>query len=248
MRDRHLLPAIATHRSGLTRRQTLQWLGALSASAALPVISGCESIAVATARLAGNWPDLKLEPITGPGYGTDPDLVTPPRNPWPLTMTAGERDLTAVLCDILIPREGDVPSASEVGVPDLIDEWISAPYPGFQSDRVEILSALAWTDQESERRFGRRFVEADTDRQLQIIDDIAFEEAEKDIRYVYIARVFDGIRTLVTVAFFSSPAGSRDLGYLGNVPIAGDYPGPSPEATEHLAQALAALGLSEHAY
>jgi hypothetical protein len=244
--ERDIKPA--AYKRGLTRRQTLKWLGVMTASATVPAISGCQSIAISTAKMAGNWPDLKLEPITGPGYGTDPNLVSPPENPWPLTMTTDQRNLVASLCDILIPRQGTIPSASEVGVPELIDEWISAPYPSFQSDRVEILSGLVWIDEESLRRFGVRFVEADANQRLQIIDDIAYEEAEKSLSTIYIAKVFDGLRTLVTIAFFASPEGARDLGYKGNVPIAGDYPGPTAEAMQHLDQALEELGLAEYAY
>ena len=50
---------------------------------------------------------------------------------------------------------------------------------------------------------------------------------------------------LVLAAFFCTPEGCKDIGYLGNVPIAGDYPGPSDEAKAHLDQVLAELGLSE---
>ncbi len=148
------------YKSTLTRRQTLKWMGVMSASMALPAISGCDSVAISAAKLAGRWPDLELDPITGEGYGKDPNLISPPQAPWPLTMSQDQRNLTATLCDILIPREGDVPSASEVGVPDAIDEWISAPYPSHHSDRKEILSGLAWIDEESQRRFDKKFVAA----------------------------------------------------------------------------------------
>ena len=236
------------YHSGLSRRQTLKWLGVISATATLPVISGCESLAISAAKVAGDWPELDLEPITAEGYGTDPNLISPPDAPWPLTMTPAQRDIAAVLCDILIPREGAIPSASEVGVPDLLDEWVSAPYEEQQSDRGNILAGLAWLDQESTRRFGTIFVEASPAQRLQIIDDIAHEEAESKLRYAYIARVFDGIRTLVSIAFFASPEGTGDMGYLGNTPITGDYPGPTAEAMAHLDATLAELGLSEYAY
>ena len=236
------------YRGGLSRRQTLKWFGVLSATVTLPTISGCESLAISAAKMAGDWPELDLEPITGEGYGKDPDLVNPPHAPWPLTMPPAQGDITAVLCDIIIPREGEVPSASEVGVPAVLDEWISAPYEAQQSDRGNILSGLAWLDQESTRRFGRIFVEATTAQRLEIIDDIAYEKAESELRYAYIARVFDGIRTLTTIAFFASEEGTRDMGYIGNIPIAGDYPGPTPEALAHLDGILDDLGLSDYAY
>ncbi len=98
------------------------------------------------------------------------------------------------------------------------------------------------------RRFNSNFVEGSSQQQLEIIDDIAYEKAESELRFAYIARVFDGIRTLVVITYFSSVEGARDLGYQGNVPIAGDYPGPTPEAFTHLESALRDLGLTNYAY
>ena len=235
-------------RPGLTRRQSLQWLGAITAGISLPLISGCESTIISAAKLAGNWPDLELEPITGEGYGTDPNLVTPPEAPWPLTLTTQQRELVTVLVDILIPQDGEYPSASQVGVTGVLDEWVSAPYPSFQSDRVEILSALVWLDEEAVRRFDRDFVQASPQQRLAIIDDIAYEEAESQLRYAYISRVFDAMRTLITIAYFASPEGTREIGYQGNVPVVGDYPGPTPEAMAHLEAVLQDLGLAGYAY
>lgn len=232
----------------LTRRQSLKWLGALTAGLSLPLISGCDSMMISAAKLAGSWPDLDLEPITSEGYGTDPNLISPPVHPWPLTLTPAQRALVDVLVDILIPREGDHPSASEVNVTNLLDEWVSAPYPSFQSDRVEILSALVWFDEESERRFNTDFIQATAQQRLEIIDDIAYEEAESELRFAYISRVFDAVRTLVTIAYFASPEGTKEIGYQGNTPLPGDYPGPTEEALIHLDKALADLGLSEYAY
>ncbi|GMG87348.1 gluconate 2-dehydrogenase subunit 3 family protein [Biformimicrobium ophioploci] len=245
----HRIPATEeAPRGRVSRRQALKWLGAISAGLTLPLISGCEKALVSAAKIAGNWPDLKLEPITGKGYGTDPNLLQPPTRPWPLTMTAAQRKLVSVIADILIPREGSNPSASEVQVTDVIDEWVSAPYPSFQADRVEILSGLVWLDEESTRRFGKNFVQASPQQQLEIIDDIAYEKAESDLRFAYMARVFDGVRTLISIAYFSSPEGTRDIGYQGNKPIAGDYPGPTAEAKAHLEGVLEELGLTEYAY
>ncbi len=229
----------------LTRRESLKWLGVISAGLGLPLISSCKIMTDTTAERAGHWPELNLEPITSEGYGTDPGLVTPTRQRWPLTMTAEQRELTAVIADILIPGEGGSPSASEVNVTDLIDEWVSAPYPRFQSDRVEILSGLAWLDDECTQRFDRNFVAVSAEQQLEIIDDIAWEEAESNTRFARMARVFDGLRRLVMTAYFSSPEGTKDMGYQGNIPLAGDYPGPTAEAVAHLETVLHELGLAE---
>ena len=98
------------------------------------------------------------------------------------------------------------------------------------------------------RRFDKKLVQASAQQRLQIIDDIAYEKAESELRFAYIARVFDAIRTMVAIAYFSSPEGGKDLGYQGNVPIAGDYPGPTPEAMDHLDGVLEELGLADYAY
>ena len=111
----------STH-NGLSRRQSIKWLGAITAGLTLPLISGCDKVAISAAKLAGRWPDLKLEPITGEGYGTDPNLISPPARPWPLSMSDEQRELVSILVDIVIPREGNKPSASEVNVTDVIDE------------------------------------------------------------------------------------------------------------------------------
>ena len=229
----------------LTRRESLKWLGAIAAGVSVPLIQGCDKKPVAGTD--AHWPDLQLQPITVAGYGRDPDVMNP-KTPWPLSMTAEQRELTSVIADILVPREGDNPSASEVNVTDVVDEWISAPYPGFQSDRVEILSGLKWLDDESMQRFEKNFVAASNARQLEIIDDIAWEQAESDPRFAQMAGVFDGLRRLVMSAYFSSPEGTRDIGYQGNVPLAGDYPGPTPEAMEHLDGVLEELGLADYRY
>src|SRR5690606_40979560 len=63
-----------------------------------------------------------------------------------------------------------------------------------------------------------------------------------------IARAFARLRELVLAAYFCTPEGMEDIGYLGNVAIAGDYPGPTPDAYRHLEMVLSELGLSEFAY
>ena len=43
---------------------------------------------------------------------------------------------------------------------DFIDEWLSAPYPEFERDRGVVLGGFYWLDSESQRRFGKDFIEA----------------------------------------------------------------------------------------
>jgi hypothetical protein len=233
--------------SGLTRRDSLKWLGILSAFLVLPTVMRCTPqqthVKTEIGAAQGHWPDLKLAPITASGYGKDPNLIMPVRAPWAKTLSAEQLTLVAVLSDILVPRDEDVPSASEVKVPDVIDEWVSAPYGRQQNDRLVILSGLQWIDDESNLRFKQSFTQLDNTQQIQIVDDIAYSNKDIPIEFANIVPAFAVFRKLVLAAFFCSPAGTKDLGYIGNIPIIGDYPGPSDEAMAHLNLKIQELGL-----
>ena len=133
-------------------------------------------------------------------------------------------------------------------VPTVIDEWVSAPYPDQQQDRLTVLSALAWLDDEAALRFSQPFTALGKPQQLAIVDDIAYDNEQTPRQFQRIAQAFGRLRNMVLAAYFCTPEGMEDIGYLGNVAIAGDYPGPTPEAYGHLDTVLAGLGLSEFAY
>src|ERR1700756_1452945 len=147
----------------MDRRTTIKWV--LAASASWPLLQARSS---APAPRAGDpTPALK-------GYGTDPDLLKTyhPGDVWPLTLSAPQRQLAAVLSDLIIPADEYSGSASSVGVVDFIDEWVSAPYPDCQRDRPIVLAGFAWLDEEAARRFGKGFAPLDAPRQTAICDDI----------------------------------------------------------------------------
>jgi hypothetical protein len=244
--SKHGLPPASSYRSKLSRRDTLKWIGVMSTTVAIPVTfssSGSAAGSAGDSRFAP-WPQVTLEPATSRGYGQDPDLITPQPAPWPRLMSEAQLALTAVLADIIVPAEDDVPSASEVGVPDVIDEWISAPYPRQQQHRAITESGLLWMDNEARRRNQQSFVQLQQPQQLEIVEDIAYSEQQTVPGLEMPVAFFDGFRTLVVGAFFTSPEGIRDIGYIGNTPIRGDYPGPTAEAMAHLDQLLSRLGLS----
>ncbi|WP_416307161.1 gluconate 2-dehydrogenase subunit 3 family protein [Neptunicella sp. SCSIO 80796] len=237
------------YQAGMTRRQSLKCMGILAAGAMLPLVGGCVAVDEHAVKAdVGHWPNLDLPVIDARGYGKDPNLILPPESPWPLTLTAEQLNLVAVLSDILVPRDGAIPSASEVKVPDVVDEWVSAPYARQQRDRLTILSALVWIDDEAQIRFNQAFVALNESQRLAIIDDIAYENEQTPQQFKRIAAAFGRFRRLVLAAFYSTPQGIKDIGYVGNVPIAGDYPGPTPQAYAHLDRVLADLGLTEYAY
>jgi gluconate 2-dehydrogenase subunit 3-like protein len=194
----------------MDRRTTIKWM--LAASAAWPAWRGAVG--------QGAHGTALLRPPASPGYGTDPDLVTPHKRGefWPLTLSAGQRRLAAVLSDLIIPADEHSPSASSVGVVDFIDEWVSAPYPEQQRDRPVVLEGFAWLDAEGARRGAKGFAELDAARQAAICD-LLCDATRAAPEHREAAQFFALYRDLTAAAFYSSPAGRKDLGYIGNVPL-----------------------------
>lgn len=208
----------------MDRRTTIKWM--LAVSAAWPAGA---SVAGQAAR-----GETLLRPPAVPGYGTDPDLIPPHKRGefWPLTLTGAQQRLAAVLSDLIIPADEHSPSASAVGVVEFIDEWVSAPYPRQQRDRPVVLTGFTWLDAEGARRAGRGFAEADAATRAAICDSICdASRATPERREA--ANFFALYRDLTADAFYSSPAGRKDLGYIGNVPLT-TFDGAPPELLKKL--------------
>src|SRR5215210_8011381 len=108
-------------------------------------------IIAATALTASmNLRGFSVEEV--PGIGFDPNLLKK-EIPWPRLLTAAEKRAVTALADLIIPADEFGPAASAVGVPDFIDEWVSAPYDQQIKDRKIIRAGLAWLEGESTKRF-----------------------------------------------------------------------------------------------
>ena len=166
------------------------------------------------------------------GYGTDPDMLKGDV-PWERTMTPEQLRTTSKLADIILPRDGkDSPSASEVGVPDFFDEWVSAPYDNHKEDRKVILDGLAWIDREAQRRFGTDFHLLSKTEYTEICDSIAYlPDALPE--YEYGARFFSKFRSLTMGGYYTTDIGLKDLGYVGNYAML-TFDGPPPEVLKQL--------------
>jgi hypothetical protein len=211
----------------MDRRTTIKWM--LAVSAAWPAWQrGLGQATTAAAAVATQGPG------NGQGYGTDPDLVTAHKRGeyWPLTLTAAQRRLAAVLSDLIIPADEHSPSASAAGVVGFIDEWVSAPYSTQQQDRPIVLDGLGWLDAEATRRSGRGFADLDAAGQSAICDEICSVARAAPARRDA-ALFFALYRDLTAAAFYSSPAGRTDLGYIGNVPLT-SFEGAPPELLKKL--------------
>jgi hypothetical protein len=168
------------------------------------------------------------------GYGLDPDLVQihKPGSFWPLTFTADQRKTATALADVILPKDEYGPAASEVGAIPLIDEWISAPYPGQQADRPVILEGLAWIEEESMKRFQKRFAGLSSDETHAICDDICYTHTAKPA-FKKAAAFFNRFRWLSAAAYYGTPEGWKAIGYVGNVPLP-KFDGPPQEVLDKL--------------
>ena len=197
-------------------------------------------LAAGAGAMLARAPSFGAAPAAGPrgrpaqGYGLDPDLVKgyKPGDLWPLTFSGAQRREVAALCDVILPADGPSPSASAVGVTDFIDEYVSAPYPDNVRDAGKVLDGLAWLDAESARRYGAAFAEAPEAQRAALIGDIA-HEAPADPGLKGAAEFFRLFRNLVASGFYTTPAGMKDIGYVGNVPLA-RFEGPPADLVERL--------------
>jgi hypothetical protein len=201
----------------MDRRTTIKWM--LSAAAAVPSLRFALAGDAAARDVAWNQP----------GYGTDPDLQKEWKagDPWPLTLTQNARATAKALADLIIPADDVSPAASEVGVVDFIDEWVSAPYPQQRGDRPIVLNGLLWIEAESRKRFQKAFPALSDAQRAQIADDICTTKSKPE--FAEASRFFAKFRDLTAGAFYTTPIGMKDIGYTGNVPLT-KFDGPPLEA------------------
>ena len=214
----------------LDRRTAIKWM--LTASAAVAITD--RPMFAASAQQAAA-PATKVYPPTATrGYGHDA-LLNAEYQPgafWPLTLTDAQRRTAAVLCGLIIPAEGSVPSAADLKVHDFIDEWISSPYPDQKGDRETVLNGLAWIDREANARYGRNLADLNHEKMAAIADDLCHAPDAKP-EHAEGARFFAKFRDLTTSGFFTTPEGMKDIGYVGNLPLA-EFKGPPREVLEKL--------------
>lgn len=223
----------AASSEGVSRRSALKVLGA---AASLPIL---DSITVAEieaqAKPATTAPAAASQPVSlmsGPrGTASDPDLLRPKKD-WPRKLNTTELTTLAALCDMIIPADEKSPSASKVGAPAYINEYVSAPLENSQRDLVRVRGGVSWLNLESTKRFGRTFAKLTNAEKTQICDDICYIPKAKP-EFVTGARFFSLVRNLTATAFYTTDEGMKDIGYIGNVALP-KWDAPPPAVLKHL--------------
>ena len=184
-------------------------------------------IGLSVALSALEMPAFAATPVRG--IGLDPNLLKK-EIPWPLVLTPEQMKIVTALADIVIPADDHGPAASAVGVPEFINEWVSAPYELQEADLKTISNGVAWIDAESRKRWGKGFADAGEDQQNALVEEIVKEGTEARKQAHSFFRTF---RDRVAGGYYSTPEGWKAIGYIGNVPLA-EFPGPPPEVLKHL--------------
>lgn len=184
----------------MNRRETMKWTAAVASILAMGGVTGCRN-----SYVKGSEPK---------GYGKDPRLVDPETGHWPSLLESQDRALLTAVIDTILPATDTQPSASEVGVVEFFEEWLSAPYPDFVSDRELILPEL------------RRLPSAAEARSW-----VAVRQGDAAL-----ARM----RILTAAAYYTKPLGHTAIGFVGNEPLP-EFKGPPPEVLDHLEREFAKL-------
>jgi hypothetical protein len=231
----------------ISRRESMQWVLAAVAASTLPGCRGHVATPQPTASAPpggvaqeigrNNAPQeeaAKIPEPTGVGYGTDPVLARAykPGDVWPLTFDDEQKKTAAALADTILPADQYGPAATAVGVVEMIDEWISAPYPQQRADRPAVLEGLKWMNAESKKRFNALFAQLSDEQRRAICDDICSTQRSAK-KFEAPAAFFTRFRDLCASAYYATPAGWKAIGYVGNVALE-RFDGPPKEVLDKL--------------
>ena len=123
-----------------------------------------------------------------------------------------EMELIKRLGNLILPPH-DNGSIEEAEVPGFI-EFIAKDIPSLQKP---LKTGFKWLEQESQKLFGKSFLNCSEVDQKTILDSVAFEikDVEEQPQGVVF---FSLIRGLVVTGYFTSAVGIKDLDYKGNSP------------------------------
>ncbi len=132
----------------------------------------------------------------------------------PKCFTAHEFQTLRRLSDLIIPADDHSPGALEAGAAEWIDYMASN-----STELAQIFTGgFGWLDHHMQRLNGADFIDAKPEEQIAVLDVIAYRKNETRENAEGV-RFFGWVRNLVTDAYYTSPIGVKDLGYMGNTAV-----------------------------
>jgi hypothetical protein len=188
----------------MNRRENLKLLFTGSVGAGL-LLTGCEpeQVAVQNQVIAGGTP----------GGRTEEEKLRDAQLLSEKFFTEEEFKKLNTLVDIILPAGEDSPSASELKVPDFM-EFMMKDQPNMQTP---MRGGLMWLDFEADELFGKPFNQLSKEEVIQIVELVAWPDTAKP-EYLGGVRWFNMLRNLTCSGYFSTEAGWKYIGYVGNQP------------------------------
>ncbi len=146
----------------------------------------------------------------------------------PKFFSAHDYKTLQVLCQTIIPADGDSGGAIEAGAPEFID-LLTNENPDYQ--RI-LGGGLQWLDSECSDRYDKVYLDCSPEQQKEILDLIAYKKnAVANPALNTGVEFFSFLRNMTADGFFTSEIGIKYLGYVGNAFLK-EFPGcpPVPEA------------------
>jgi hypothetical protein len=127
---------------------------------------------------------------------------------------------------LIIPADERSPGALAAGAADFIDFMCAA-----SDDMKNIYTGgIAWIDNYTERHHDKDFLKAKPEQQTALLDLIAYRKNQSAELGPGI-QFFTWVRRMVADAYYTSPIGYKELGFMGNGAVA-EFKVP-PEALEY---------------
>jgi len=200
--------------SNLSRRSVFKLIAAASAAAA-----------IAPHHAAAKPPAPDSNPARN--LLTDPDF-NEPVSPWSRPLIASELATLTALVDLILPADEQSPAASAIGVPDFLNEWIGAPYEKNIEDCAALRGGIAWINAHCGELHGQPFANLPEARQIAVLDSIC-DSTKTRPELSHGTCFFKKLRMLSLGGYYTHPSTWKSLGYVGNIPIVGAYPGVPDE-------------------
>jgi hypothetical protein len=154
----------------------------------------------------------------------------------PKLLTAHQYKTVTRLAELIVPADGGNGSAVEAGAPQFIDLLCS------QNEKMAAIysGGLLWLDRQMARQYSANFLGARPAQQTAMLDALvaAGRDAEEGSGstdngddLLPGVRFFDWVRRMTVDAYYTSPIGIKDIGYIGNTALS-EYTVPQ-EAIAH---------------
>jgi hypothetical protein len=193
----------------LSRRELLRVIG----SSVILTTSGAGVLTPALAQHVHQEVSLAKSLSGGPDYK-------------PLCLTQHQFQTLHKLADLIMPADENSPGASDAGAAEYIDFLCSR-----NEDLAYIYSGgLAWMDDFMRLKHGTDFLEATPEQQTALLDRLAYREKASPETAAG-ESFFVWARNMVVDAYYTSPVGVKDIGFMGNK-VRGEFSVPK-EAIEY---------------